>query len=337
MHEPATKTVSVLIPVLDEEADIREATLRMLAQDIEGEVEFLFLDGGSRDRTKTILQELAVDDPRIVLLDNPHRRTPHALNIGLRAARGEFVARMDAHTYYPPSYLRNGVERLRAGGVDWVAGPQLARGVDQGSRVIALALTTSLGSGGAAFRRETAEEFETDTGFTGVWRRETLEHHGGWDEEFVNDQDFELAARIRAEGGRIMCVPAMAAEYIPRRTLRALARQYWRYGFFRVRTIRKHPESMRRSHVLPPAVALALIGTVVGPRLVRRAARLGIGAYVLALLGLAAREERREPGRDSARLPVALAAMHIPYGFGFLWACMRLGPPVEALAGLARR
>jgi succinoglycan biosynthesis protein ExoA len=337
MNQTDPTTVSVLIPVLDEEEDIREATLRMLAQDIDGSVEFIFLDGGSADRTRGILRELAVADPRIRLVDNPHRRTPHALNIGLRAARGEFVARMDAHTYYPPSYLRNGVERLRAGDVEWVAGPQLARGVDPTSRVIARALTTLAGSGGAAFRRETAEEFEADTGFTGVWRKATLERYHGWDEEFVNDQDFELAARIRADGGRIMCVPAMAAEYIPRRTFRALARQYWRYGFFRVRTIRRHPGSMRRSHVLPPAVALAVLGTLAPSRLVRRVSRPAVAAYVLALLGVAAREERSAPGEGAARLPLAFAAMHLPYGFGFLWACLRLGPPVEALKGLLRR
>src|SRR3712207_228600 len=125
----------------------------MQAQDFAGEMEFLFIDGGSRDASRSILAELAAADPRIRVLENPHRRTPFALNIGLRAARGQFVARMDAHTRYPPSYLRTGVERLRAGGAAHVSGPQIAVGDGQGwSDRVALALSTPLGTGGASFR-----------------------------------------------------------------------------------------------------------------------------------------------------------------------------------------
>ena len=136
--------VSVLIPVLDEAAHLREAAARMTAQDFAGDVEFLFIDGGSEDASPAILRELAEADPRIRVLANPDRRTPFALNIGLRAARGEFVARMDAHTRYPPSYLRLGVERLRRGGAVSVSGPQIAAGDGQAwSDRVALALSTS--------------------------------------------------------------------------------------------------------------------------------------------------------------------------------------------------
>ena len=210
--------VSVLTPVLNEAAYLREVVARMQAQDIEGDAEFLFIDGGSTDDSRAILAGLAAQDPRIVVLDNPQRRTPFALNIGLRAARGEFVARMDAHTRYPPSYLRLGAERLRAGGVTHVSGPQLAVGDGRGfSDRVALALSTPLGAGGASFRSASDAEFEVDTGFTGMWRRDVLVRAGGWDEEWLTDQDCELAFRLHAsEPGAHVCVPAMAAEYIPR-------------------------------------------------------------------------------------------------------------------------
>src|SRR5918912_3114917 len=106
---------SVLVPVLNEEAHIREAVDAMRAQEFDGEIEFLFMDGGSTDSTRAILEELAAADPRIRVLDNPGRTTPHALNVGLAAARGEFVVRMDAHAYYPPRYVAAGVERLARG------------------------------------------------------------------------------------------------------------------------------------------------------------------------------------------------------------------------------
>ena len=132
----------------------------------------------------------------------------------------------------------------------------MAEGEGRWSRRVALALTTRLGTGGASFRHAADAEFEVDSGFTGLWWRETLERHGGWDEEWLNDQDFELAARIRKAGGTIVCVPAMAAGYIPRDGLGALARQYHRYGFYRVKTSLRHPESLRRSHVLAPGLVL---------------------------------------------------------------------------------
>jgi len=193
--------VSVLVPVLNEEAHLLDAAQAMLAQEFEGAIEFLFIDGGSSDSSPSILSGLASRDARVRVLDNPFRRTPHALNIGLRSARGEFVVRMDAHTVYPARYIAAGVNRLRAGDVEWVSGPQIAVGTSDGARRVALALGTALGTGGAGFRHEMQGEVVVDSGFTGAWRRATLDAHGGWDEEFVNDQDFELAARIRRRGG----------------------------------------------------------------------------------------------------------------------------------------
>jgi succinoglycan biosynthesis protein ExoA len=84
--------------VRNEEEYIRNAARAMQAQDFDGSLEFLFIDGRSEDQTVAILEQLAADDPRVRILDNPARITPVALNIGLRAARGEVIARMDAHT-----------------------------------------------------------------------------------------------------------------------------------------------------------------------------------------------------------------------------------------------
>jgi cellulose synthase/poly-beta-1,6-N-acetylglucosamine synthase-like glycosyltransferase len=335
----ALPSITVLTPVLDEERHLPGVAGRMQAQDYPGEVEFLFIDGGSRDRSRAVLEGLAAQDPRIRLLDNPRRITPAALNVGLAAAHGEVVVRMDAHTHYPPDYLRLGVERLQRGGAVSVSGPQIAVGDGRWSRRVALALSTPLGVGGARFRLrgDAGAEFEVDTGFTGMWWRSTLEAAGGWDEDWTTDQDCELAFRLAADGGRHVCLPAMAAEYIARDSPRGLARQYWRYGYGKVRTWRRHPDAMRTSHVLPPGVALTAIAAVASPRPVRRAARLGVGVYAAALVAGAARARRRAPAEDVAALPAVLATMHLAYGFGALWGFARIGVPTAALAGVARR
>jgi succinoglycan biosynthesis protein ExoA len=307
----------------------------MREQRFDGEIEFIFVDGRSEDSTRAILEELAREEPRIRILDNPARSTPISLNIGLRAARGEFVARMDAHTKYPPGYLARGVERLRRGGAEHVSGPQIAEGEGKWSRRVALALTTRLGTGGAEFRHLSGDEVEIDSGFTGLWRRATLEAQGGWDEEWLNDQDSELAARIRKEGGKVVCLPDMAAHYIPRDSLYRLARQYWRYGFYRAKTSGRHPESMRRSHVLAPGLVLAVLCAAILPRPLSWPARAALGVYGAALVGISAREAGSGRSADAASLPLVFLAMHVPWGLGFLAGSARFGPPLEAVARVA--
>ncbi len=328
--------VSVLVPVLNEGAHLEAAAAAMLGQEFAGRLEFIFVDGGSSDGSLQLLDELRQRDDRVRVLPNPHRRTPHALNIGLRAAGGEFVARMDAHTLYPPNYLAAGVARLRRGDVGWVSGPQLPHGTDPGSERTARALRSVLGSGGAGFRRSLEEEVEVDSGFTGVWYRETLLRFDGWDEAWVNDQDLELAARMRAAGERIVCIPAMAARYVPRSSLRALARQYRTYGEFRVKTARRHPSSLRRSQLLPPAVVAAVLTGLVAPGRIGAVARSAAAVYG-ATIGTAGLRARSGGLTDALALPAAWATMHLSYGAGFWIGCQRYGPPIEAAAALAGR
>ena len=330
--ESAAADVTVLVPVRNEAGGIRDAVATMRAQRFPGRVEFLFIDGRSEDGTREILEAVAREDDRFRVLDNPERGIPQALNIGLRHACGRFIARMDAHAHYPPDYLATGVRRLERGGVEYVTGLQLPHAVDAGSRRIARALESPLGVGGAGFRRRVSEETETDAGFTGLWRRETLVRLGGWREDWVVNEDGELAARLRKAGGRIVCVPEMAAGYVPRRTLRALMRQYWRYGQYRAKTCRFHPESTRRSHLLPPAVALVVAAALL-PTPAARPFRLAAAAYGVVLLGESARiSVRSHAGRDPLWLPAVFAAMHLSWGAGFLVGSARFGFPLSGIA-----
>jgi glycosyltransferase involved in cell wall biosynthesis len=333
-----TPAVSVLVPVLNEERHVEAAVETMRAQRLDGELELVFADGGSTDRTRAILERLAAEDPRIRVLDNPARQTAAGLNVALRAARAPVVARMDAHTLYPPDYLALGLERLRRDdGVVWASGPQLPHGTDRGSRTAAIALRSRLGTGGASFRHEADEELEAQTGFTGVLDRAFVERLGGWDEGWPVNQDSELGARVAAAGGRMVVLPAMAARYIPRSSLKALARQYRRYGFYRAKTCRHHPASMRAAHLLPPVIAVTLAAAAAAPRPARALARGGATAYAAALVGVAAEAARREPFEDVVGVPLVLATMHVCWGAGFLAGCARWGPPVAAVRRLLAR
>lgn len=317
-------TVSVLVPVLDEERHLPEALAAMLAQELaEGEAEFIFADGGSTDGTRRLLEMAASRDRRIRLVDNPRRTTACGLNVALAQARGEYTARMDAHVAYPPDYLLLGVRRLQAGGVAWVSGPQIPVARDGLSGAVALALTSFAGTGGAPHRTMGEGETEIASGFTGVWETAVLRRHGGWDEAWPVNQDGELGARMRRAGERIVCIPSMAAEYIPRSSLKALARQYFRYGQFKTKTALKYPEVVRPGHLMPPLLVLTVAAALCGPRRLRSVARAGTIAYALGLLASGAHARRRAPVRRSAMVPVLLAVMHVAWGAGVLVALIR--------------
>jgi glycosyltransferase involved in cell wall biosynthesis len=338
--------VSVLVPVLDEERHIRQTVAAMQEQEFDGSLEFLFADGGSADGSKAILLALARLDPRIRVFDNPRRIIPSGLNVCLRHARGTYVARMDAHTYYPPSYLADGVARLARGDTSWVSGPQIPTPKGRTSRAVALALGSWLGQGGS--RRWKSEydaldtsagpappEIELDTGvFTGVWRRDTILRFGGWDERWPSNEDSEMAGRFLAAGERLVLLPQMGARYIPRDRLRGVWRQYWGWGHYRVRTWRRHPETMRPSHMLTPFVTVAAAGAVLGPGPLRRLARAGLALYVGAVTEETVRALAGERTPDALMLPPVYATMHFGYGVGVLQGIWRFGPPLAAIAGV---
>jgi glycosyltransferase involved in cell wall biosynthesis len=315
--------VSVLIPVLGEAGMLERTVPTMLAQRLEGEIEFVFAEGRSRDDSRTVLERLATGDPRIRVLDNPSGRTPDGLNIAFAHARGEFVARMDAHCFYPPRYLADGIARLERGDVAWVAGPAVPRADGGFSGAVALALSSPLGRGPS--RRVASpgprgqHEQALDTGvFAGVWRRSVLERHGGWDARWLRNQDSELAARFLENGERIVSLPSMAAEYVPRRTLASFLRQYHEYGRYRALTLARYPLARRRSHAGPPALVATVIAAGARAGVVRRPARAVLGVYAAAVTIETARAARAAPLRDAVGLPLAFAAMHVGFGAG-IW------------------
>lgn len=329
---------SVLVPVYNEERFIESSVAAMRSQRFDGEIEFLFADGHSTDRTREMLEAMSREDPRIRVFENPNRSVSSGLNVALAHARGRWVIRMDAHTEYPDDYVSVGVERLARGDTRWVSGPQVPKGTGRVSRAVALALASKLGRGGSRKWGEqvqaTDEEWELDAGvFAGVWERSTLLEYGGWDERWPRNSDSEMAGRFLERGERLICVSRMGAEYAPRNSLGSLWRQYRLYGEYRVQTAARHPSTMRRSHLLAPALVLDAALALVGPRRVRKAARAGIALYAGALVAAGARAlPRAEEPLDALLVPAALALMHMGHGAGMITGTLRNGPPLAALA-----
>ena len=316
--------VSVVMPVLDEERHLAAAVQRVLDQHYPGELEVILAVGPSRDATHLIADRLAAADPRVRVVDNPARRTPHALNLGVAAARHDIVVRVDGHGELTDGYIARAVQLLEETGAANVGGVMDAQGHSAFEQAVASAYTTRLGLGGGAFHLAGSPAGEAETVFLGVFRKEAIEAVGGFDESMHRAQDWELNYRLRGSGRRIWFSPDLRVTYRPRSSLRALARQMYDTGRWRREVVRRHPETANVRYLAAPVAvsgiavgaAAGLVGVLTGSRLLRLgfAAPLGYLAIVVGGSVVAGPMSLRV----RAWLPVVLAATHLSWGTGFL-------------------
>ncbi|MBI1792674.1 MAG: glycosyltransferase family 2 protein [Chloroflexi bacterium] len=252
--------VSVILPIRDESAYIGHCFRAILQQDYPGEMEILIADGMSTDNTRSLIHDFSVLHPqlKIQVLDNPSKIVPTGINIALRQAKGEIIIRVDGHTVIAPDYVRQCVETLQRTKADNVGGKMNAFGEKAFAKAVALATSTPFGIGGGRFHVSNEEEW-VDTVYMGAWPRRVFDRIGLFDEELVRDQDDEFNYRLREQGGRILLSPSICSEYTVRSTPGALWKQYFQYGFWKVRVLQKHPRQMSPRQFMPPAFVLALL------------------------------------------------------------------------------
>lgn len=322
MTQTKNPFVSILIPIRNEAATIVRCLEAVFSQDYPAEqVEILIADGLSDDGTREILAALEGSHPRVRVFDNPGRIVPTGLNLLIPRARGEVLIRVDGHCLIAPDYISKCVAHLAKGEVDGVGGPMHSVGEDQVSQTIALAMSSKFGVGGSAFRTETGETKLVDTVPFPAYTRAIIERVGLYDEALVRDQDDEYNYRIRKHGGKILLAADVRSTYYSRGSLGKLWRQYFQYGFYKVRVLQKHPRQMRPRQFVPPAFVLALLLGIVLSLAFPWGwiALLGLaGGYLLANLLASLLTAARAGWHHFWLLPPAFATLHISYGLGFL-------------------
>ncbi|MGJ6966394.1 ExoA family glycosyltransferase [Streptosporangium sp. G11] len=320
--------ISIVIPVLNEERHLREAVRQVLSQRYAGPIEVVLAIGPSRDRTQEVADEIAADDPRVVVVPNPTGRTPNALNAAIAASGNAIIARVDGHAMLPEDYLQVAVETLEETGADNVGGVMAAEGVTPFEQAVARAMTSKIGVGGARFHTG-GTAGPADTVYLGVFRRTALERVGGYDEHFQRAQDWEMNHRIRETGGLVWFQPRMRVSYRPRPDLKALAKQYFHYGRWRRVVARTHEGTINLRYLAPPMAVLAILaGLLVSPFF--WPGLLIPGGYLAAILAGSAITGSGLPVPALVRLPLVYVAMHMSWGWGFLTSPSRLGKPGRA-------
>jgi succinoglycan biosynthesis protein ExoA len=323
--------VSVVMPVRNEERHLAESVRHVLGQDYPGELELVLAVGPSADRTEELARELAAAHPRVTVVANPRGKIPAALNVAVRAARHAVIARVDGHAMLPPGYLTTAVTALIETGAADVGGVMAAEGVTAFQRAVAWGMTSKAGVGSAAFHTGGGAG-PADSVYLGVYRREAIDQAGGYDEQMLRAEDWDLNYRIRAGGGQIWFTPELHVTYRPRASVRTLGSQYFHYGRWRRVVIREHPETASFRYLAPPAaaglVALGLAAGVAGLAAIAAGAPAGVRwlaaglvlpvTYLAGITAVGTVLARRMPAGVRIRVPLILGVMHMCWGTGFL-------------------
>jgi glycosyltransferase involved in cell wall biosynthesis len=321
-------SVSVIIPMRNECDHIHACLQSLLKQDYPlNQIEILVVDGRSTDRSRQVVEEYARQRPNLELLDNPKQSTPAALNVGIRRALGEVVLRIDAHSRIPVDYVRQCIFALRQSGADAVGGVMCPIGQGYIGQAIALAVSSRFGAGDSKYHYAKKAAF-VDTVPWPAYRREIFREVGLFDETLIRNQDYELNYRIRQQGGNLFFSPAIRYYYIPRSSLPALWRQYFQYGRWKIRTLQKHPGSLRWRQIIPPLLVIAVLGSLLLCLLWTPGCLilgLVVIIYLLTNLIVSTIMALRRNWRFIPILPIAFVCIHFAWGLGF-WYSLMLAP-----------
>ncbi len=322
MTNASLPMVTIAMPAFNEERYIEACIRSVWAQDYPRErLEILVADGRSTDRTREILEELSRQDRRVRMIDNPERLQAAGLGHIVKQARGDVIVRMDVHCEYAPDYVSKCVATLEATGADNVGGAQRARAKTPFQEALCAALQSPLGVGGAAYRSADAEGF-VDTVFLGAFRRAVFERVGLWDPAAATNEDAELNQRILETGGKIYLSRDIVVHYFPRDSIRTLAKQYFRYGQGRARTLLKRGGFPK----LRPLIPFFLVSGTAALLLTPPAWPLvppAVAGYLLAAGAEAVRVAGPLGPRAIATAMAVFPVLHFSHGTGFAAGLLR--------------
>lgn len=323
--------VSVIVPCYNEETTIwlLLESLRLQTYSL-AEMEVVIADGMSTDQTVAQIQSFRTEHPDLIVrvVENEKRNIPAGLNKAINAAQGEFIVRLDAHSMPQQDYIERCVRNLTQGFGENVGGVWEIRpgGTDWRAKSIAAAASHPFGVGDARYRY-TDQAGYTDTVPFGAFRRSLVQEIGPYDENLLTNEDYEFNVRIRRSGGKIWLDPQIRSVYFARPDYLALGRQYWRYGYWKVRMLKRYPTTIRWRQLLPPvftgsllilsllAVFFPLAGWILG---------LEIGFYlaVLTIVGVQQAVKHRQL-IFVLGIPLAITIMHLSWGSAFLLSLLR--------------
>jgi glycosyltransferase involved in cell wall biosynthesis len=314
-----TSSISFIMPVLNEEAHLRNAVTSIFEQHglVAGQVEVILALGPSKDKTNKIAEDLSNEYP-VQLVSNPTGKTPVGLNLAIAKAKYDVVIRVDAHSVLSPSYSSTAVKILSETGAANVGGLMKAEGVTPFQKAVAWAYGSRFGLGGGTYHVG-GSAGPSDSVYLGVFRRAVLTKLGGFNEKMIRGQDWELNLRIRESGEQVWFDPRLEVTYFPRSTWRKLVKQFFDTGAWRADLTKSHPNKANLRYFAPPVLVLtSFIGLILA--FIGFGGLIGllpIASYLLAV-ALISLTAKQMSWKARLALIVALPTMHLSWGTGFI-------------------
>ncbi len=321
--------VTVMVPARNEAEFLPDCLASIRVQDYPA-LQIVVVDSASTDATADIVRTQQKEDVRIELVQVDRPGIPLALNSGLARAQGRWLVRVDAHSTVPEQYVSTAIARLREGRWGGVGGRKDGVGRTPAGRAIAVAMSSRLGVGNSTYHFGTSVQ-EVDHLPFGAYPVELLRELGGWDENLVANEDFELDYRIRRSGRALLFDPDLVIAWHCRQSIPDLFRQYQRYGRGKVDVAALHPDSLGPRHVAPPLfIGYLAMALAVSTRRPGRAAAM-LAPYVAVLAAESVRlAPRLDHVSEQIRVPAAITAMHVGWGLGFWSGVGRLARLVRS-------
>ncbi|OGP49105.1 MAG: hypothetical protein A2Y79_01455 [Deltaproteobacteria bacterium RBG_13_43_22] len=288
--------------------------------------EVMIVDGSSTDGSKELLESFDFGKINLHLMENPLKITPVALNIGVKAAKGDVIIILGAHTQVSSNFIKENIASLQRTGADCVGGLIQTVGDSFIGKAIALALSNPFGIGNAKFRYSTREEYVDTVAFP-AFRREVFDKIGYFDESLARNQDIEFSGRLRRNGGRILLSPSIKVTYYSPSSLMGLIRQSFANGWWNIYTFIKSPGSLMVRHFVPMLFVTGLIFSV----LITPFNAMGLLFLILILLPylmfnllMSIKISINHGSLFFSVMPFVFFSLHVSYGIGSVVGMGRL-------------
>lgn len=313
--------ISVILVTYNEQQYIENALLSLIEQTYPMDrYEILIVDGKSTDNTLSLVQNMKNKNTQIdiKIIDNPKRILAAGWNIGIKAAKGEYVVRIDAHAEAKNNFIEKNVETIiRVPEAVCVGGKLITKSMTGGNEAVSKVLSSPFGVGNSSFRVSDKEGF-ADTAVYGLYRKEIFKEVGYFDEFFVRNQDIELHSRIRAAGGKFYFNPDIECIYYSRNTVKKMVKQALGNGKWNMILIRTHKAALSIRHLVPFVFVVFLVFSTIGGIFYKKIWLLeALIVLTHLLLGVIASIKKTKKITEIITMPMIFFALHISYGIGY--------------------
>lgn len=321
--------VAIIIPTLNEELYISSCLESIKAQTYPfSMMDILVVDGGSKDKTKEIVENFSSSYSNIRLLNNPDRIQSVAFNIGVKNSSAPYVIRLDAHVSYEKHYIERCIHLLGTipdvGDVGGICKTKVRRpGIIPES--IAVVCQSKFGIGGAAFRVGASAGY-VDTVPFGAFPRKVIDEIGGMREDLARAEDNEYVSRIRKAGYKVYLDPSIVSTYYARDTFAGILKQMYANGKSIGQLFYVDRSAIGLRHFVPFAFVLSLLvgscGVFLWPPILYLFLSV-IGLYSFVNILATFLECKKHSWKYIVVLPVLFLSMHISYGFGTIFGLLK--------------